>query len=70
MRLTAYKDSLEETKKLPVDLVRFNTYFSCMYSPRHTAMDHIMKKARFDDGLLHCEFVELHGFYNIIRLEP
>jgi len=67
MRLTAYKDSLEEALKLPVDLIKFNTYFSSMYSPRHIAMDYIISKARIDDGLLHCEFVKLHEFYNKIK---
>jgi hypothetical protein len=63
MRLSAYKKAVDYAAKLPQSIPILDEYFRDFYSPRETAINHILHQARADfDGLLGSEYAELRGY--------
>jgi hypothetical protein len=63
MRLSAYKEAMDEAFKLPKELSKLSEYFNDKYSPRNNAVNHIMMKARLDlDKLFLHELTELDDY--------
>lgn len=62
MRLTAYKKTLDEIVKLPLTIPELKEYFKDIYNPRQEAVYYLLRRARYDNGLTHGEFIEFVGY--------
>lgn len=61
MRLAAYKKALDQAFAIPHSLPELKEYFKDSYSPRHAAIQHVLKAARQDiKCLFDGEFVKLY----------
>lgn len=59
MRLSAYKKSVDQAKKLPTSIPELARYFKADYDPRFAATNAVLIEARKDEHLGHHEFAEL-----------
>jgi len=62
MRLSAYKESINEARILPVRISKLSSYFQSGYSPRLAAIQHILDMARADSCLSSGKFAELYTY--------
>ena len=62
MRLSAYKQSIDEAKTLPRNIPKLSSYFEHRYSPQLVTMHYILDMARKDSHLFNGEFVELYKY--------
>lgn len=59
MRLTRYKNVLEEAKELPTSMSQ-SVHVVAYYDPQRRYVQFILQLARMDEKLFHSEFVELY----------